>query len=734
MSKADELVKDIKTIVKTPEKIRNMAIAAHIDHGKTTLSDSLLAGAGMISEDLAGSQLFMDFDKQEQERGITIYSANVSMVHKYKDENFLINLIDTPGHVDFGGDVTRAMRAVDGAIVLVDAVDGVMPQTETVLRQALRERVKPVLFINKVDRLINELKLSPEQMQQRFIETISKVNVLINKYAPEELKNEWQVNINEGEVAFGSAYKKWAISIPFMKTSGITFKDIITKTQEGKEKELSREAPLHTILLDMIIKKLPNPVEAQKYRIKKIWTGEIETEEGKVMTNCNPDGELTGVITNVTTDPHAGLVSTVRLFGGTINQGDEIYVVGKHTTERAQQVGVYAGPRRVPIDSIPAGNIIAITGIASGSAGETICRPEKIIAPFESIKHVFEPVVTKSIEAKSVNDLPKLIDILKQRAREDQTLALKISEDTGEMLVSGLGELHLEAKVERYLKEKGVNVNISKPIVIYKEGIRKESIRTVEGKSPNKHNKFYIKVVPLKKEVHDLLLEGEIKEGKVRKQDKDAVYKALADSGFDNDLAKKIIYVYNGNLLVNASRGVQYLNEVMELIIQSFKDVGDTGPLANEPLSGVSVMVMDAKLHEDAIHRGPAQVLPAVRGAIKNAILYADASILEPKQVLRIDTPTDRMGNVMTEVQNRRGQIIDMQEEEGVTIIKAKIPVAELFGFEAALKSATAGRGFQSLVDIVYELLSNDLQNKIILQVRKRKGMKEELPRPTEEA
>ena len=234
-----DLAQQVKELMKKPEKIRNIAICAHIDHGKTTFSDNLLLGAGMMSEELAGKQLVLDFHEDEKERGITIDSANVSMIHKL-EEDYLINLIDTPGHVDFGGDVTRAMRAVDGAIVLCCAVEGIMPQTETVLKQALRERVKPVLFINKVDRLIKEVKLTPEKMQERFIKIINDVNSFIESIAPEDYKNKWRVNVQDGSVAFGSAFHKWALSFPYMKKTGLTFKDVIEAYEKDAYKELSK--------------------------------------------------------------------------------------------------------------------------------------------------------------------------------------------------------------------------------------------------------------------------------------------------------------------------------------------------------------------------------------------------------------------------------------------------------------------------------------------------------------
>lgn len=280
----------VKRIMKIPEQIRNIAIAAHIDHGKTTLSDNLLAGAGMMSEELAGKALQLDFHEDEQTRGITIDTAAVNMVHNVESKEYLVNLQDTPGHVDFGGDVTRAMRAVDGVVVLCCASEGIMPQTETVLRQALKERVKPILFINKTDRLIRELKLTPEQMQQKFVEIITHVNKLIKDIAEKEYGEKWQVNVEDGSVCFGSAYHKWALSMDYMKKNNITFKDIIESYNTDDWKEMCKKAPLHRVLLNAVVKHLPDPKTAQKYRIPKIWHGETDSPVGKALVNCDPKG------------------------------------------------------------------------------------------------------------------------------------------------------------------------------------------------------------------------------------------------------------------------------------------------------------------------------------------------------------------------------------------------------------------------------------------------------------
>ncbi|MFB6204783.1 MAG: elongation factor EF-2 [Candidatus Nanohaloarchaea archaeon] len=723
---SDKELEAIKQVINDPEHIRNIAIAAHIDHGKTTLTDNLLARAGMISEKLAGDQRFMDFDEQEAERGITIYSANISMVHEFDDDDYLINLIDTPGHVDFGGDVTRAMRAVDGVVVLVDAVDGVMPQTETVMKQALNEGVKPVLFINKVDRLIEEMQLTPEEMQERFTKIIREVNTALRKYADDETAEEWEMSVNDGTVAFGSALKNWAISVPYMQETGITFGDIIDNVNDDDHESLREEAPIEEVVLDMVVQHLINPREAARNRIEHVWPGDADSDIGQSMQEQDADGPLVGVVTNVEDDEHAGTIITARLFSGTVHEGDELYGLGSQKTERAQQVGIYSGPRKLTVDEVPAGNIAAITG-PDFSTGETfILEGEEEIQPFEQIEHVFEPVVTKSIEPKRTSDLPKLIETLRKRAKEDNTIQVDIDEETGETLVSGLGELHIEAKIERHLEEKGIDIEVSEPIVVFREGISSDSPH-VEGKSPNRHNKLEISMEPIDEDLRKFLKE-DYEEVKMQADDDTEIRDAMVEAGLDKDEADNVLEVYEENMFINSSRGIKNLREIQEYLLDAFKEFVDEGPLANEPVIGMKVKLHDAKLHEDAIHRGPAQMIPATKDAMKRAFLQADPKLIEPKQILRIDTPTDTMGDAMTEVSNRRGDVIDMEEEGDSSVIRCKLPVEELFGFEAALKSATNGKGFFSLIDLIFEPLPMNLQEEKILEIRERKGMKEEMP------
>lgn len=712
---------EIVDLMRKQDHIRNIAIAAHIDHGKTTFSDNLLAGAGMLSSETAGKQRALDFHEDEAERGITIDSASVSMIHKVNGEDYLINLIDTPGHVDFGGDVTRAMRAVDGCVILSCAVEGVMPQTETVVRQALKELVKPVLFINKVDRLIKEVKLTPEAMQAKFISIINHVNELIQKIAPEGYKEKWKVGVGEGTVAFGSAFHNWALSVPYMKEHNITFKDIIDAYTNDDFKKLAKQAPLHEVVLGMSVQHHPDPVQAQKYRIPKIWHGDVTTEPGKSIMECNPKGNIAFVPIKITVDKHAGEVAAGRLFSGTIKQGDEVYLTNAKTKARIQQVSIYKGAQRILCSQAVAGNIVGIVGLRDVIAGETVATTE--LEPFEAITHLFEPVVTKSIEALKAADLPKLVEVLRQVGKEDPSLRITINEQTGESLISGMGELHLEIIENRIKTEKHLEVKTSAPIIVYRESATKQS-NAAEGRSPNKHNGFFIKVEPLEEELYSKIQSGELREGRVKKKD-DSVTQCLSAMGWGSDEIRNVKDIYKGSMFMDETRGEVHIGEVMEMILDAFEMVMDAGPLARDPCMKMKVTLVDIKLHEDAIHRGPAQVYPAVRDGITKAMKSASPAMLEPLQIHVIDMPGEYMGAVTKLIGGKRGQMLDMKQEGDTAEITAKIPVAEMIGWSNDLRSTTEGKGTSSITDQTFEKVPATLQDGIIKKIRERKGLSE---------
>ncbi len=722
------MVERVTTLMSQPKQIRNIGIVAHIDHGKTTLSDNLLAGAGMISEEIAGKACWMDSDEEEQARGITIDSSNVSMVHEYRGEEYLINMIDTPGHVDFGGDVTRAMRAVDGAVVLVDAVEGTMPQTETVLRQALKEGVRPVLFINKVDRLINELLVDEVEMQIRLGKVIDKVNRLIKGMNEEAYKSGWKLDAGEGTVAFGSALYNWAISIPYMKTSGVSFKDVYDCCKAGDMKTLAKSSPLCEVVLDMVVNKLPDPLDAQKRRVPIIWQhGDPSTKEGQSMLNCDPEGPVCLMVTDISFDPHAGEVATGRLFSGTLRRGNELYVMGtSKNINRLTQVGIFMGAERIEVDSLNAGNIAAVTGLKDAMVGSTVSSMMEM-QTFESLKHYSEPVMTVAVEAKNMKDLPKLVTVLRQVGKEDPTVLVKIDEETGEHLISGMGELHLEIITHRIARDKGVEIITTPPIVVYRETIT-GSIGPIEGKSPNRHNRFYLEFEPLSEEIVKKLKDGDINMNLPAMERRDA----LLEAGFEKDEAKNLTAIQGTNMFFDMTKGIQNLNETMELVLEAWREALAGGPLANEQVQNTKIRLVDVKLHEDAIHRGPAQVIPAVRGAVKGGILMAGVSLLEPMQILQITVPQDHMGAATAQIQGRRGQVFDMKSEGDTMTVIGKAPVAELFGFAGDVRSATEGRAMWSTEFAGFETVPAGMLKDVVKEIRKRKGLKENIPEPAD--
>ena len=718
-----ELAAAIPGMMRNVDRIRNIGIVAHIHHGKTTLSDNLLAAAGMISNELAGKQLFLNFDEQEQARLLTINNADVTIVHEFENQNYLINLIDTPGHVDFGGDVTRAMRAVDGAIVVVCAVEGVMAQTETVLRQALREKVKPVLFINKVDRAIKELKLTPESLQKRFTNIITEVNELIRRMAPEEFVDEWSVDPRDGSVAFGSGYENWAISVPYMQRTGIKFPDIIDYVSTDRAKEIAQKAKINDVIFDMVVRHLPSPHVAQKYRIPNIWKGDSTSAIGQAMVATDASGPTSFMITDITMDPNAGEIATGRLFSGRLVKGMDLYVAGAKAKDRVQHVSLFMGPERLMVDEVTAGNIAAVIGLSDAFAGTTMSSVPDM-TPFEEIRHVSEPVVTVAIEPKHMSDLPKLIEVMRKVGKEDASLRVEINQETGEHLLSGMGELHLEITQYRIVNDYKVEIEASKPIVVYRETVRNAG-GPFEGKSPNKHNRFYFEVEPLPAAIVRAIHEGEVPQGKSFKDLKTLVGK-LDALGLPREEGRGLTAVEGTNMLLDVTKGIQYLNETMDLIVDAFKEAMNRGPLANERVYGLKVRIVDAKLHEDSIQRGPAQTIPAARSGIYGAMVLGDRLLLEPMQKVTVNVPQEILAGATRELQRRRGEILDMTSVGDLQTIVAKVPVAEMFGFASDIRSATAGKVLWATESMGFEPIPAELQPKVVAEVRQRRGLKPE--------
>jgi len=688
----------------------------------TTTSDSLLAACGMLSPTVAGQALALDYMPLEQQRQMTIKAANVTLYYEHEGKPYVFNMIDTPGHIDFTGKVTRSLRAIDGAVVVVDSVEGVMTQTETVTRQALEERVRPVLYINKIDRLVKELRLTPDRMQSWLANIIGEFNNLINLYAEPEFRDKWKVSIQDNSVAFGSSKDRWGFNLNMAKASGIGFKDVYEAYTTGDPKYLAEKAPLHEAILTMVIRHHPPPHVAQSYRIPKIWKGDLESDIGKSLLSCDDNGPTVMMVTNVIVDPQAGIVATGRLFSGTIRDGDVVYLTDAKREGRVQSVNMYMGNVREIVSALPAGNIPALLGLEFARAGETISSVKGIV-PFEGIKYVSEPVVTVAIEAKNPRDLPKLVDALQRMHIEDPNLIVRINEESGETLLSGMGVLHLEIQTT-LLQQQGLEIITSPPLINYRETIQARA-GPVMSKSPNKHNKIYIRVEPLGEDVINKIRSGEISETADRK----GIARVLRDMGWDSDEARSVVAVDpKGNMLLDQTKGVQFMQESMDSLRAGFEDVMNNGPLAYEYCRGVKVIIHHFVPHEDPAHRTYAQLMPAARRAILGAMLMAQPVLLEPVQGIEIKCPVDLIGAVAGVLSSKRGKLINIEQKEVLAIVDGEIPASETFDLSEVMRGATAGKAVWDMHFKSWSPLPQSLQKTVITQIRKRKGLPEEVP------
>lgn len=716
---------DIIRIIGNKDQIRNFGVIAHVDHGKTTMSDSLLAASGIISPSVAGQALALDSMKLEQNRQMTIRGANVTLFYEQEGKEYLINMIDTPGHIDFTGRVTRALRAIDGVVVVSDSVEGIMTQTETVTRQALEERVRPVLYINKIDRLVKELRLDPPAMQKWLSNIIAEFNKLIDIYAEPEIKEKWKVSIQGNTVAFGSAKDRWGFNYNTVQKKGISFKDVYdayTSDNPNLIKELAEKAPLHDAVLGMVVQHHPPPHVAQRYRIPKIWPGDLDSDTGKALLACDEKGPIIMMVTTINVDQQAGRVATGRLFSGTVKDGDELYLLDAKRTGKVQSVNIYMGNTRELVNIIPAGNIPALLGLDYAVAGETLSSV-KTIPAFESIKYVSEPVVTIAVEPKHPKDLPKLVEALRRITVEDPNLIIKINEESGETLMAGMGVLHLEIATS-LLQEAGLDITTTQPLINYRETIR-ASAGPIMSKSPNRHNKIFMRVEPLGDDIIEMIKTGHIKED----MDKKEMAKILRAKGWEADQAKKVAAVDPlGNLLVDETKGVQFIQESMDSIRSGFDDVVHEGPLARETVRGIKFVLHHFVPHEDPAHRGLAQLMPATRRAMLGCMLISDPILLEPILGIEIKCPQEQIGTVAGILSGKRGKLLNVDQKGVISIIQGEVPASETFDLSEIMRGGTAGKALWNTYFKTWQPVPQSLIKSIIADIRKRKGLNPEPP------
>jgi elongation factor 2 len=700
-------IAQIQQLMSKKEAIRNLGIIAHIDHGKTTLADTLLSGAGLLSPVMAGTARVLDYLEEEQKRKITIKTADISLIYKAEGEPYIINLVDTPGHVDFTGKVTRALRAIDGAIVVVDAVEGIMAQTDVVTRQALEERVRPVLFVNKVDRLITELQLNSEQIQKRLDQLISSFNDLIELYCETKFKTQWKINPATGNVAFGSALHGWGFTLEMAKLNGVKFQDIIDAYQKKEHEKLPKTLSLYKAVFGMAIKNIPNPREAQAYRVEKIWDGRVDSEIGRSLAECSDLGPTVVCVTNVAANREGGCFATGRVFSGVVRKGDSLHLVDTLTETVVGQVSIDMGSFREEVEAVSAGNLASLALPVMVKPGETLVDVNHKVGmvPFEGITYVSEAVVILAIEPKNPQDIPVLLEALEKLASEDPNLKIIADKETGEYLLSGMGELHLEIAVNQLKRDYGVKVEVSSPRVVYLESVSKRGT-VVLGKSPNKLNSFSLQVEPEEEET------------------KQSTGKIEGDGSI-------LSFDEHRNVLVDINDKTEQLpEEVLECIIAGFEFAAKAGPLCGEPMRHVKVNLVDLQLNDHAQDCSAVEVMHGVGKAIFGSFLTAKPALLEPIYKTVISAPNELSGECSRILTTRRGKITAYEQKGLLTVLTGFIPVSETFGFSKDLRSATSGRAFWQFIFDHWEKLPEKNSEKVILEIRKRKGLAPEVPKP----
>jgi len=830
-------VDEIRGLMDHKKNIRNMSVIAHVDHGKSTLTDSLVSKAGIIAGAKAGETRFTDTRKDEQDRCITIKSTAISMYFELnpkdkvliegefqcdKDMNgFLINLIDSPGHVDFSSEVTAALRVTDGALVVVDAISGVCVQTETVLRQAIAERIKPVLFMNKMDRALLELQLEQEDLYQTFQRIVENINVIIATYGDSTgPMGNIDVDPKKGSVGFGSGLHGWAFTLKqfsemyaekfkidvgklMSKLWGESFfnpttrkwskhKDEANKRSfnmyvldpifkvfdaimgykkeeiekllvklgvqlKGEEKEEDGKKLLKTVmrkwlpageaLLQMITIHLPSPLTAQRYRCEMLYEGPMDDEAAVGIKACDPNAPLMMYVSKmVPTSDKGRFYAFGRVFSGKVASGMKSRIMGPNFVpgkkedlyeKTIQRTILMMGRYVEAIEDVPAGNICGLVGVDQFLVKTGTITTFKDAHNMRVMKFSVSPVVRVAVEAKNPGDLPKLVEGLKRLSKSDPMVQC-IIEESGEHIIAGAGELHLEICLKDLEEDHAcIPIKKSDPVVSYRETVAEESSEVCLSKSPNKHNRLFMKARPMP----DGLAE-DIDKGEVTPRGEFKTRARYLQEKYDYDVteARKIwCFGPDGsgpNIVMDVTKGVQYLNEIKDSVVAGFQWASKEGVLAEENMRGVRFDIHDVTLHTDAIHRGGGQIIPTARRCLYACVLTAVPRLMEPVYLCEIQCPESAVGGIYGVLNRRRGHVIEEMQIAGTPmfVVKAYLPVNESFGFTADLRSNTGGQAFPQCVFDHWQMYPGDAtkpENKvyqIIMDIRKRKGLKEGLP------
>jgi len=826
-------VDQLRGMMDKPTNIRNISVIAHVDHGKSTLTDSLISKAGIIADARAGEARFMDTRDDEQARSITIKSTCVSLYYQRQEKEeekvpYLINLIDSPGHVDFSSEVTAALRVTDGALVVVDCIEGVCVQTETVLRQGIAERIKPILFLNKLDRIFLELQCNLEEAYQNFRNSVESVNVIVATYKDEKL-GDIEVYPETGNVGFGSGLHAWGFTLVdfakiYANKFGMSESKLIKKLwgnnywdpNDGKwvkkntNKKLTRGfcefvlKPLKTLvdnimdknedvylpafkalkipltradldlrgkallkvalrkwipagdaLFSMIVDFLPSPAIAQQYRCENLYTGPLDDVAANAIRNCDPKAGLSMYVSKmVPTSEKGRFIAFGRVFSGTVATGQTVRILGPDYLhgkkkdlyiKKIQRTLLMMGRFTEQVSDVPAGNLCGLVGIDQYLLKSGTISTDEETHPFHTMKFSVAAVVRVAVEPKRAQDLPKLVEGLKRLSKSDPLVQCSTAK-TGEHIIAGAGELHLEICLkdlrEQYLK--GAEITVSEPVVSFAETVSERTGTCDDfpsmcvAKSPNKHNRLYMYAEPIDLELCKLIEDGDIKPT----DDPKPRARRLADE-FDWDInAARKIWAFGcppdakGNLLVDNSKGVQFLNEIKDHVVSSFTNATASGVLCDEVMRGVRMNIDDVTLHADAIHRGAGQIMPCARKVFYACALGSTPRMMEPMYLIDITVPQNAHSGVYSTLNKRRGEIHKIEERIGtpLTQIQAYLPVMESFGFTEMLRKNTGGQAFPQMKFSHWQMVNGDpfkegsSSNVIVMAVRKRKGLKNELP------